>query len=154
MRRLPPQNTEENFLRLLDLVPPNIQEPLFSVIDQPLREAKCPKTGKDYILSAYNRDADSFSRPELGHMNLSGSMTRQSEADYPFDEPSAHIANIGKMIEDIEIKMRNLLQEVYFGKTKDIVNDLRSVNSLIEAQRQANIQKELVGKLMERKPGS
>jgi capping protein beta len=55
------------------------------------------------------------------------------------------------MVEDIELKMRNLLQEVYFGKTKDIANDLRSVKSLVESQKQAEIQKELLGKLMERK---
>jgi capping protein beta len=89
-------------------------------------------------------------KSDLGNMNLSGSMTRQFEADYPFDEPSAHIANIGRMVEDIELKMRNLLQEVYFSKTKDIVNGLRSVNSLIDAQKQADIQRELVGKLLER----
>ncbi|CAG8601564.1 4552_t:CDS:2 [Acaulospora morrowiae] len=263
MRRLPPQNTEENLSKLIDLIP-FAHENLLGLIDQPLKEAKCSKTGKDYLLSAYNQDGDSFrspwsneydpplsdgvqpspkirkleesaneafytyrdmyygngvssayfwddqdgfagaidltyqsfyhtlvgdsvrkmkgawdsihvfkanergrnahykltstvilytitSKPELGHMNLSGSMTRQSEADCPFDEPSAHIANIGRMIEDIELKMRNLLQEVYFGKTKDIVNGLRSINSLVEAQRQADIQKELVGKLLERK---
>ncbi|CAG8572762.1 22607_t:CDS:2, partial [Racocetra persica] len=91
------------------------------------------------------------SKPELGNMNLSGSMTRTFDADYPFDEPNAHIANIGRMVEDIELKMRNLLQEVYFGKTRDIVNDLRSVNSLVESQKQANIHKELVGQLLERK---
>ncbi|RHZ80402.1 hypothetical protein Glove_136g141 [Diversispora epigaea] len=89
-------------------------------------------------------------KPELGHMNLSGSMTRQFEADYSFDEPLAHITNIGRMVEDIELKMRNLLQEVYFGKTRDIVNDLRSINSLVETRRQEEIQRELVGKLMER----
>ncbi|CAG8433798.1 11380_t:CDS:10 [Diversispora eburnea] len=89
-------------------------------------------------------------KPELGHMNLSGSMTRQFEADYSFDEPLAHITNIGRMVEDIELKMRNLLQEVYFGKTRDIVNDLRSINSLVETRKQEEIQRELVGKLMER----
>ena len=31
------------------------------------------------------------------------------------------------MIEDQEIKIRNSLQEVYFGKRNDIVNDLRSL---------------------------
>ncbi|CAJ0628956.1 2137_t:CDS:2 [Entrophospora sp. SA101] len=90
-------------------------------------------------------------KPDLGNMNLSGSMTRQFEAEYPFDDPSAHIVNIGRMVEDIELKMRNLLQEVYFSKTKDIVNGLRSVNSLVDAQKQMNVQKELVGKLLERK---
>jgi capping protein (actin filament) muscle Z-line, beta len=34
------------------------------------------------------------------------------------------------MIEDQEIKIRNTLQEVYFGKCKDIVNDLRSLEKL------------------------
>ena len=46
--------------------------------------------------------------------------------------------------------MRNSLQEVYFGKTKDIVNDLRSLGSLAESKKQAQIQRELMGRLMER----
>jgi capping protein beta len=49
------------------------------------------------------------------------------------------------MIEDMEIKMRNLLQDVYFGKTKDIVYDLRSLDSLEQARKQRELQKELVG---------
>jgi len=36
----------------------------------------------------------------------------------PVDDAHPHIANIGQMIEEMEIKMRNSLQEVYFGKTK------------------------------------
>lgn len=36
------------------------------------------------------------------------------------------VVNVGKMVEDMEGKMRNLLQEVYFGKTRDVVGDLRS----------------------------
>ena len=54
------------------------------------------------------------------------------------------------MVEDIELKMRNSLQEVYFGKTQDIVNDLRSLGSLEESRQQARIQQEIVGRLMER----
>jgi capping protein beta len=34
------------------------------------------------------------------------------------------------MVEDMENKIRNTLNEIYFGKTKDIVNGLRSVQSL------------------------
>lgn len=41
-------------------------------------------------------------------------------------DDSAHIVNIGRLVEDMEGKMRNMLQEVYFGKTKDVVGDLRS----------------------------
>jgi capping protein beta len=43
--------------------------------------------------------------------------------------------------------MRNLLQEVYFGKTKDVVYDLRSVDSLEKARMQKDLQKELAGLL-------
>uniref|UniRef100_A0A1D1ZL74 F-actin-capping protein subunit beta n=1 Tax=Anthurium amnicola TaxID=1678845 RepID=A0A1D1ZL74_9ARAE len=267
MRRLPPQNTEENLSQLIDLAP-DLHEELLNAIDQPLKVARCKSKNRDYLLSTFNRDGDSFRSPwsneydpsiiegdglfpspktrklevsaneafdvyremyyeggissvyfwdndqepeltkhqpgfsgavlfkkvgdggrkmkgawdsihvfkatersrmahykltstvmlytitskdELGNMNLSGSMTRQFEADYPIDDPSAHIANIGRMVEDIELKMRNLLQEVYFGKTKDIVNGLRSIKSLVESQKQADVQKELLGKLMERK---
>ncbi|KAH9481233.1 F-actin-capping protein subunit beta [Psilocybe cubensis] len=80
-----------------------------------------------------------------GEVSLSGSMTRQNEQDWPLNDASSHISNIGRMIEDMEIKTRNLLQEVYFGKTRDIVYDLRSVEDLEKARRQKELQKELVG---------
>jgi len=65
-----------------------------------------------------------------GEVSLSGSMTRQvrttvavgtmnvandvlqAEQDWPIQDSTSHIGNIGRMIEDMEIKMRNLLQEV------------------------------------------
>jgi len=50
----------------------------------------------------------------------------------------------------MEIKMRNLLQEVYFGKTRDIVYDLRNVDDLEKARRQKELQKELVGSFSRR----
>jgi len=49
------------------------------------------------------------------------------------------------MIEEMEIKMRNLLQEVYFGKTRDVVSELRSQESLERARKQREIQRELMG---------
>ena len=48
-----------------------------------------------------------------GEVALSGSMTRQTEQDYPLQDQTSHITNTGKMIEEMEIKMRNLLQEVH-----------------------------------------
>lgn len=66
------------------------------------------------------------------------------------DDPSMHIANIGRMVEEMEIKMRHLLRDVYFGKTKDTVNDLRSIDSLAESRKQQAIQKEIMAKLQER----
>ncbi|CAL1716387.1 unnamed protein product [Somion occarium] len=80
-----------------------------------------------------------------GEVSLSGSMTRQIEQDWPIQDQNSHITNTGRMIEEMEIKMRNLLQEVYFGKTRDVVFDLRSVDDLEKARRQRELQKELVG---------
>jgi len=87
------------------------------------------------------------SNSTTGTVDLSGSMTRQVELDSSLTDSSSHITNTGRMIEDQEIKMRNLLQEVYFGKTKDVVHDLRSVDSLEKARKQREVQKELAGLL-------
>ena len=134
------------------------------------------------------RADDKIEAKRDGETTLSGSMTRQarllivslavserlmydvsgaiqSEQDHPLQEQTSHITNVGRMIEDMEIKMRNLLQEVrpifltcasctqyarvcrqvYFGKTRDVVFDLRSLEDLEKARRQRELQKELVG---------
>lgn len=46
----------------------------------------------------------------LGEMDLSGNMTRQIEQDMPVQDDSSHIVNVGKLVEDMELKMRNLLR--------------------------------------------
>ena len=51
--------------------------------------------------------------------------------------------NTGRMIEDMENKIRSTLNDIYFGKTKDIVNSLRSVNDLADVNSQNNLQAEL-----------
>lgn len=83
----------------------------------------------------------------LGEMDLSGNMTRQIEQELPVETDESHIANIGRLVEDMELKMRNLLQEVYFGKAKDVVGDLRSVGSLSEGQRDRDAQREIIGSM-------
>lgn len=89
----------------------------------------------------------------LGEMDLSGNMTRQIEQDMPINTTQgdqSHVVNVGRLVEDMELKMRNLLrwssteedrivimsadnllEEVYFGKAKDVVGDLRSISSII-----------------------
>ena len=88
----------------------------------------------------------------LGEMDLSGNMTRQIESDMPVQDDSNHIVNVGKLVEDMELKMRNLLrmynmimpytvcaysrvEEVYFGKAKDVVGDLRSKHVHVDHSR-------------------
>ncbi|CAH7682769.1 F-actin-capping protein subunit beta [Phakopsora pachyrhizi] len=93
-------------------------------------------------------------KPGSDQLSLSGSMTRQFEQSFPLTTPSTpntlsptHLSNIGKLIEEMELKMRNLLKEVYFSKTRDIVNDLRSSSSLTEQRKRVGVQRELVGLL-------
>lgn len=51
------------------------------------------------------------------------------------------------MVEDMENKIRNTLNEIYFGKTKDIVNGLRSMQSLSDQKREDELKKQLAGAL-------
>ncbi|KAL8376123.1 hypothetical protein RB595_007305 [Gaeumannomyces hyphopodioides] len=91
--------------------------------------------------------AGAAANPALGDMDLSGNMTRQLEQDLRASDDESHIANIGRLVEDMELKMRNLLQEVYFGKAKDVVGDLRSLGSLSEGRRDRDAQRELIGSM-------
>lgn len=47
----------------------------------------------------------------LGKMDLSGHMTRQAQQDMPIQDDSSHIANVGRLVEDMELNMRNLLRK-------------------------------------------
>jgi len=80
---------------------------------------------------------------ETGRVTLAGSLTRQDEKDYPVDKMNPHVANIGRMVEDMELKLRTTLQTIYFGKTKDIVNDLRQSISVSSLQHRNALQAEI-----------
>ena len=85
-----------------------------------------------------------------GIMNLGGSLMRQLERDCPVTEGSPHIVNIGKMVEELENQIRNTLNEIYFGKTKDIVHSLRSLDSLENAANQKAMMSEIKNVLNQR----
>lgn len=59
-------------------------------------------------------------------LQLMGSLTRQQEQDYKVVNWDDHVVNIGRMVEDMEIRMRHALNVVYFEKTKDLSLSLRS----------------------------
>lgn len=90
--------------------------------------------------------SDSTAGPEA--VDLSGNMTRQIEQELPVETDDSHVANVGRLVEDMELKMRNLLQEVYFGKAKDVVGDLRSLGSLSEGARDREAHREALGGIM------
>lgn len=114
------------------------------------------------------------SRPGSGTMNLGGSLTRQvlsvirrrltstfflipifqifvqMEQDGTVSEPSSHIVNMGRLVEDMENKIRHTLNEIYFGKTKDIVNGLRSIQPLADQKQKEAFSADLANALQKR----
>ncbi|KAL5981007.1 hypothetical protein ACLOJK_028927 [Asimina triloba] len=75
-----------------------------------------------------------------GTFNLSGSIRRQCfvcedteinlynsspQMNLDLSVSEGHLPNMGRMIEEMESKLRNSLDQVYFGKTKEMVCTLR-----------------------------
>lgn len=97
-----------------------------------------------------------LSNSKVSSLSLSGNLTRQIESsqslnlDNALNLETAHLINLGTIVEKSEYNLRNVLQEVYFDKLKDIMmKDLRSVGDLsaktIENQRQSELVKGLQG---------
>ncbi len=84
---------------------------------------------------------------KVGDFGISGSLTRQNEQELQLESFGHHTINLGKLVEDMESKLRNSLQEVYFGKTRDIMNDLRSVSSLEEKKKMLDVQAKVIGNM-------
>ncbi|XP_045162761.1 F-actin-capping protein subunit beta-like isoform X1 [Mercenaria mercenaria] len=89
-------------------------------------------------------------REGSGTMNLGGSLTRQVEQDATVNEATPHLVNIGKLVEDMENKIRSTLYEIYFGKTRDIVNGVRSTQPLQNEKQKINLQNDLAQALQKR----
>ncbi|XP_026577000.1 F-actin-capping protein subunit beta [Pseudonaja textilis] len=125
MRRLPPQQIEKNLSDLIDLEKSSGRTAHYKLTSTVMLWLQTNKTGS-------------------GTMNLGGSLTRQMEKDETVSDSSPHIANIGRLVEDMENKIRSTLNEIYFGKTKDIVNGLRSVQTFADKSKQEALKNDLV----------
>ncbi|KAG6774393.1 hypothetical protein POPTR_005G199600v4 [Populus trichocarpa] len=64
-----------------------------------------------------------------GTFSLSGSIRRQMNMDLSVAD--GHLCNMGRMIEEMEGKLRNSLDQVYFGKTKEMVCTLRPPSEVV-----------------------
>uniref|UniRef100_A0A7C8YTM9 F-actin-capping protein subunit beta n=1 Tax=Opuntia streptacantha TaxID=393608 RepID=A0A7C8YTM9_OPUST len=64
-----------------------------------------------------------------GTFSLSGSIRRQMSMQLSVAD--GHLCNMGKMIEEMESKLRNSLDQVYFGKTREMVCNLRPPAELV-----------------------
>ena len=65
-----------------------------------------------------------------GEFSLAGHITRQAKKRASATRPDeSHLTNIGKAIEEMEGKLRNSLDQVYFGKTQEVVGLLRTAGA-------------------------
>lgn len=64
--------------------------------------------------------------PDVGEACLAGTVTRTTEARHAVvGSAGGHVANMGRMIEDMEISVRGDLDALYMQRTRDIVNSVR-----------------------------
>ncbi|KAG2785025.1 hypothetical protein JG687_00015659 [Phytophthora cactorum] len=66
-------------------------------------------------------------RPELGDLTLDGTLSRQAERTMEFEDQFAHVSNMGRMVEDMEIDMRSSLDGLYISKTREVINGMRKL---------------------------
>eukprot|EP00294_Goniomonas_avonlea_P004026 CAMPEP_0114554142 /NCGR_PEP_ID=MMETSP0114-20121206/8049_1 /TAXON_ID=31324 /ORGANISM="Goniomonas sp, Strain m" /LENGTH=267 /DNA_ID=CAMNT_0001739163 /DNA_START=12 /DNA_END=815 /DNA_ORIENTATION=- len=88
--------------------------------------------------------------PEVGSAGLAGNLTRREEKRAAYTDNVSHLSNIGDMIEKMENRMRESMSEVYFGKTKEIVDSIKSSTSLKAARDKEAGQKNLIAEMMKR----
>lgn len=70
---------------------------------------------------------------KIGNVDLSGSMTKQDERRLPMDETvSTHLSNLGTILEDMELKIRNAIEGIYIQKTREVLNGIRTTSAARE----------------------
>lgn len=82
----------------------------------------------------------------LKNIKLTGNLIRQNELKF-LTLPEKHLINIGGMLEECESRLRNDMQSVYFGRTHDIVNELRSAMPDGFLRNQSDFRDEMLAKL-------
>eukprot|EP00695_Tsukubamonas_globosa_P003914 TRINITY_DN911_c0_g1_i1.p2 TRINITY_DN911_c0_g1~~TRINITY_DN911_c0_g1_i1.p2 ORF type:complete len:209 (+),score=81.79 TRINITY_DN911_c0_g1_i1:79-627(+) len=92
----------------------------------------------------------SMNTSKSGTLDLSGSLTRQAEASLPVNDVQTHLVNMGNMIQDMENKLRNAMDQIYFDKTREITRSMRHISSSSERGRQTALAAELNRTMMDR----
>jgi capping protein beta len=86
--------------------------------------------GKDkfeYSLTTTVMVSMSQKSEKVDQVNLAGSLTQQKKSTLKVDKTTLHIQNLGKMLEDMELKLRNSIEGLYIQKTRQVINGMRSV---------------------------
>jgi len=70
----------------------------------------------------------------VGNVDLSGLRTQQDTKRFQVTADSPHIANMGKMLEDMELRIRNAIEGIYIQKTREVINGMRSATGKRDAE--------------------
>lgn len=71
---------------------------------------------------------------KVGNVDLSGLRTQQDTKRFQVTAASPHIANMGKMLEDIELRIRNAIEGIYIQKTRQVISGMRSATGKRDAE--------------------
>eukprot|EP01120_Amphizonella_sp_Union-15-10_P002516 TRINITY_DN1278_c0_g1_i1.p1 TRINITY_DN1278_c0_g1~~TRINITY_DN1278_c0_g1_i1.p1 ORF type:complete len:271 (-),score=42.72 TRINITY_DN1278_c0_g1_i1:82-894(-) len=112
-------------------------------------EVEIPKKGtaRYKLTSTVMLTIDTNEPGTTGSVSLAGSLNRQEEKSAPIDQPNSHVVNIGSLVEAMEIKLRQTLETIYFGKTKDISNELRQAVPVSVLKQRHDMTKQLTSQL-------
>ncbi|KAL0213121.1 hypothetical protein RCL1_006747 [Eukaryota sp. TZLM3-RCL] len=85
-----------------------------------------PKDGKDFLyeLTSTIMLTLKTSSEKTGKLDLEGTLKRNLSQTVPVTAINTHIANMGKMLEETENRMRDELENVYFNRTRDMIAEL------------------------------
>lgn len=70
----------------------------------------------------------------VGSADLSGQMTIQETKRFTMDKANSHLANMGSMLEEMELRIRNSIQTIYISKTRQVINSMRSSSNRIKEE--------------------
>jgi len=88
----------------------------------------------EYKLTTTVMVSMSVKNPLVGEVDLSGNMTQQDTKVFAVTELSPHISNLGRMLEEMELKIRNSIEGIYIQKTREVVNGMRSAGAQKEKE--------------------
>ncbi|KAK6464146.1 F-actin-capping protein subunit beta [Scheffersomyces coipomensis] len=110
-----------------------------------------PESSTSYLYKLTTSVILDLQNQKLSSLSLSGTLTRQLESvqsievDGGVNLETNHLINLGTLVEKSEYNIRNLLQEVYFDKLKDIMlKDLRSIGDIGDKKLEDLRQSELI----------
>ena len=106
-------------------------------------EVDVKKGAANYTLTSTVMLSLETKNDSTGKVHLAGSLTRRDEKEQPLNAANTHIVNMGRMIEDMEIKLRQTLETIYFGKTQSVCKELRSALSKAELEARQQFSSEI-----------